>query len=487
MGNYEQLKQSVSDVIRTNGNQEITGSILQNVLLTIISTVGANATFAGIATPATNPGTPDGPVSYLASESGTYTNFGGITLMDEVAILSNTNGSWVKSNAGIATSTKVSELDGRVGTFDKNIQNVENNSYINVCVDADNKIIDAIDNDGTKHHYLPQVFHANIDAPNLITEEDIEGKQDILPYNVSNNEIEGYVEIKLDAERKLLEYTKEDGTKGFTSKIESPTIIDIYNQIREISSVSIVNIAKAKWKGKRYLAIGDSITWGVNAYNSVSGGVEYHQYAKNLCELLELAPHKRVNVPNDPDKTSENFADTTSSLNVGISGNIIQNVLAQEYAPIANKNFDIVTILIGINNVLNNSYTLGDTWYTIDSDGNRTYLLTGNTYKACFNKLLKTILEDNPKAKVLVMTLTHSDLDLKLNLENKGVEDYVNAIKEGCSIWGVECVDLFQNVQINPNIESKYQAYFRYDLNDALHPNIEAHKLITEEIIKHLI
>ena len=47
MGNYEQLKQSVSDVIKTNGNQEITGSILQNVLLTIISSVGANATFAG--------------------------------------------------------------------------------------------------------------------------------------------------------------------------------------------------------------------------------------------------------------------------------------------------------------------------------------------------------------------------------------------------------------------------------------------------------
>jgi hypothetical protein len=75
MGNYEQLKQSVSDVIKTNGNQEITGSILQNVLLTIISSVGANATFAGIATPTTNPGTPDGPVLYLASEGGTYTNF----------------------------------------------------------------------------------------------------------------------------------------------------------------------------------------------------------------------------------------------------------------------------------------------------------------------------------------------------------------------------------------------------------------------------
>lgn len=59
MGNYVQLKQAVSDVIKTNGNQEITGAILQNALLTIISTVGDGATFAGIATPETNPGTPD--------------------------------------------------------------------------------------------------------------------------------------------------------------------------------------------------------------------------------------------------------------------------------------------------------------------------------------------------------------------------------------------------------------------------------------------
>ena len=94
MGNYEQLKQSVSDVIKTNGNQEITGSILQNVLLTIISSVGANATFAGIATPTTNPGTPDGPVFYLASESGTYTNFGGIELQDGLSVLLWNDSSW---------------------------------------------------------------------------------------------------------------------------------------------------------------------------------------------------------------------------------------------------------------------------------------------------------------------------------------------------------------------------------------------------------
>ena len=111
MGNYEQLKQAVSNVIKPNGNQEITGSILQNALSTIISTVGYNATFAGIATPETNPGTPDQNVFYIASENGTYSNFNGITLSDEVSILSNKNGSWKKDNTGLATQQQFSELD----------------------------------------------------------------------------------------------------------------------------------------------------------------------------------------------------------------------------------------------------------------------------------------------------------------------------------------------------------------------------------------
>lgn len=112
MGNYEELKAAVASVIKTNGNQEITGAILQNALLSIISTVGSNATFAGIATPETNPGTPDQNVFYIASKNGTYSNFNGITLSDEVSILSNKNGSWEKDNTGLATQQQFSELKG---------------------------------------------------------------------------------------------------------------------------------------------------------------------------------------------------------------------------------------------------------------------------------------------------------------------------------------------------------------------------------------
>lgn len=111
MGNYEQLKQAVANVVKSNGNQEITGEILQNTLLTIISTVGSGATFAGIATPTTNPGTPDQNVFYIASENGTYSNFGNIVLENEVAIFTNGNGIWQKGKTGIASYEQISELE----------------------------------------------------------------------------------------------------------------------------------------------------------------------------------------------------------------------------------------------------------------------------------------------------------------------------------------------------------------------------------------
>lgn len=110
MGNYEQLKQAVSDVIKTNGNQEITGAILQNTLLTIISTVGNNATFAGIATPDTNPSTPDENIFYFATTKGRYVNFGGIEVNNEAVILQNKNNTWKKKATGIALALNVDKL-----------------------------------------------------------------------------------------------------------------------------------------------------------------------------------------------------------------------------------------------------------------------------------------------------------------------------------------------------------------------------------------
>lgn len=94
MGNYDELKQAVSDVIKTNGNQEITGQVLQNTLLSIINIVGANATFVGIATPTTIPGTPDQNIFYLATIEGRYINFDNIILPNGISVIYINNNQW---------------------------------------------------------------------------------------------------------------------------------------------------------------------------------------------------------------------------------------------------------------------------------------------------------------------------------------------------------------------------------------------------------
>lgn len=104
MGNYEELKAAVSSVIKTNGNQEITGQVLQNTLTTLISQVGANATFAGIATPETAPGTPDQNVFYIAGQSGVYANFGGYEVTKNAVAFNNVSGNWVATELNLLSS-----------------------------------------------------------------------------------------------------------------------------------------------------------------------------------------------------------------------------------------------------------------------------------------------------------------------------------------------------------------------------------------------
>ena len=75
MGAYTNLKNAIKQVIKQNGNQEITGQLLQNTLLSMVDTLGTDYKYCGIATPTTVPSTDEGNMYYFAKESGSYTNF----------------------------------------------------------------------------------------------------------------------------------------------------------------------------------------------------------------------------------------------------------------------------------------------------------------------------------------------------------------------------------------------------------------------------
>ena len=102
MANFDKLKGAVANVIKANGRQEITGDIMQSVLLSMIGALGTKAQFAGVAVPGTNPGAPDGNVFYIATEKGTYANFGGITLDGEKFAVLTYDGTWKKQEVDTA-------------------------------------------------------------------------------------------------------------------------------------------------------------------------------------------------------------------------------------------------------------------------------------------------------------------------------------------------------------------------------------------------
>lgn len=123
---WTNLKAGIANVIKFNGNQEITGNALQGVLNTIVNSLGAYASFAGIATPSTSPGTPDGPVFYIAAQPGVYSNFGNtpFTVSDYALGVFSWDGT-VWSFTGISVGDIASALSRIVDSFNTQFEQLK--------------------------------------------------------------------------------------------------------------------------------------------------------------------------------------------------------------------------------------------------------------------------------------------------------------------------------------------------------------------------
>ena len=119
MANYDTLKATIDAYIRANGVKAITGPVLNGVLRAMVDSVSGGLLFKGIATPAGDPGTPDQNVFFLATDAGTYTNYGGAVLDGKHAAFFVWAGSWTAYLTGIPTDsslpTRVSQLTNDAG------------------------------------------------------------------------------------------------------------------------------------------------------------------------------------------------------------------------------------------------------------------------------------------------------------------------------------------------------------------------------------
>lgn len=118
MASYNELNALIDAYINRNGVQAITGQILNGVLKAMVEQLGRGYSIMGAATPTTDPGTPDAPECYFASETGTYTDFDGLQIVPgELALLCYTpTDGWTKATIYEGFQEVQATIDGNVGT-----------------------------------------------------------------------------------------------------------------------------------------------------------------------------------------------------------------------------------------------------------------------------------------------------------------------------------------------------------------------------------
>ena len=132
MANYQLLKLDIDKKVYENAQQKITGESLNSVLIAMVTTLGAEYQFAGVATKDTNPEISDAKVFYIANGKGTYTNFGSLEVTEDEVVVLYYDTEWHKVATGIAADaklkeavTELTEIAGKINTKQDIIPDLE--------------------------------------------------------------------------------------------------------------------------------------------------------------------------------------------------------------------------------------------------------------------------------------------------------------------------------------------------------------------------
>lgn len=296
MANYNNLKAGIDAVIKTNGRQEISGAALNTQLKNMITELGAGYQYMGVATPATNPGTPDANVFYLASEAGTYTNFRGIVINEGEVCALVWNGTWTKQVTGIATAEQLNQLGQEMHKIAAYAETAEDDEIIEVKNGEDSILSitpDKIENN------KPTTFTNGID----VSTEDVEGEESMV-FKADGDEflkISDYSVVHTPRREDDGELTINDGNNILISITKDKTII---NQDVVINGT----LDAGESFEKKIVIEGDSITWGYNPH-----GERFTYYAQQLAAKLRgvsvyntgLSDSTITKMPNKPQISSQ--------------------------------------------------------------------------------------------------------------------------------------------------------------------------------------
>ena len=134
--NYEELKRNIADVVKPNGNQEITGQIMQDALFALIENLGEGWQFGGAVRPSDAPALgADVRGFWLAVEKGVYTDFGGVEVTELSAIVYGDG--WGVLPLGVAFGV---DTEAEIGALSERVKALEADGSVTTSRIADGAV-----------------------------------------------------------------------------------------------------------------------------------------------------------------------------------------------------------------------------------------------------------------------------------------------------------------------------------------------------------
>ncbi len=213
-------------------------------------------------------------------------------------------------------------------------------------------------------------------------------------------------------------------------------------------------------KGKKILFLGDSITEGVGVQNPEN------RFVDRIAAMTGAL-----------------------SLNYGVGGTKIQNMVFQYENQVKNESFimrvdrmeekaDVIVVFGGTND-----------WGEGDAELGSMQDRDPHTFYGACHTLFNKLLNKYPEAEIVVLTPLHRrretvpEADGLRHIENDTIlVDYVNIIKEVAEFYSLPLLDLWKCSKMQPAVEIIKEKF----MPDGLHPNDAGHQILANRIINFL-
>lgn len=217
--------------------------------------------------------------------------------------------------------------------------------------------------------------------------------------------------------------------------------------ISKLLTTDIVNEVINPFKGKKWVTIGDSITYG---YYEVSSGVGgRYEWQEKVANYFEM-----------------------KFVNLGISGSTTAGFMRDEVKNNIPSDADIITVMGGTN----------DYGQNVNINDVKDNEFSGGTYPGAIRDLIRYLTTNFPNAKILFCNCVGGGASsdgitlYEKNEQGKTYYDYAKKCIETTNEMNIPCIDLFSECGINLYNRNKF-------ISDTVHPKIPGYDRISDVYI----